>query len=152
MNHKVIMKQDQESSVSFVDVSMKFEIRSAPCFTEPLVVITLEAFSCLGLEELGHKKKKWKLFLQELFHLSERGGPRFVYIGWVQPFTKLFLPLTLFLVSTSFSFVLHSTLFVLCFHSSISGCYPWEPSCLFLEYPTHHSIVFIIALLVFCHT
>lgn len=57
MNHKVILTQVQESLVSFVGVSVNFEIRSAPCFAPPLVVITLEVFSCLGLEELGHQKK-----------------------------------------------------------------------------------------------
>lgn len=136
MNHKVILKQVQESSVSFVGVSVNFEIRSAPCFAHPLVVIILEVFSCLGLEELGHQKK-WKLFLQELFHLSEGGGLRFACIRWLQPFTKLFLPLTLFLVSTSFFFVPYSTHLLFIFiWSSISGCYLWEPSCLFLQYPT----------------
>lgn len=79
MNHKVIIKQVQTSSASFADVTLHFEIRSAPCLTHPPSGRHSSVFFCLSLEEFTGKKRK--LFFQELFHLLETGGPEFVCIS-----------------------------------------------------------------------
>lgn len=86
----------------------------------PLVVIALVVFFCLGLEELGQKKNK-SSFSRNYF-IFEREGPRFVCISWLQPFTKLFLPLTLLSC-----FLILSLLFLIphiC--SSFSYQYLWQ--------------------------